>query len=97
MTAISLEAIKQRLALMEDAEIIDRETTDGLRLTFVYLGTLIDQERLNESILEPLVRSFQSSVKKSLTTARITRLSNLEQALQYLMKGSVLVHDSSSG
>ncbi|MBP3967355.1 spore germination protein [Paenibacillus lignilyticus] len=97
MTAISKEALEQRLALMEDAEIIDRETTDGLRLTFIYLGTLIDQERLNESILEPLVRSFQNSVEKSLTTAKITRLSNLEQALQYLMKGSVLVHDSSSG
>ncbi|WP_435164846.1 spore germination protein [Paenibacillus glycanilyticus] len=96
MTAISLEALKQRLALMEDAEIIDRETTNGLRLTFIYLETLIDQERLNESILEPVVRSFQSSVEKSLTTVKMNRLSNLEQALQYLMKGSVLVHDSSS-
>ncbi|WP_127495503.1 spore germination protein [Paenibacillus glycanilyticus] len=96
MTAISLEALKQRLALMEDAEIIDRETTNGLRLTFIYLETLIDQERLNESILEPVVRSFQSSVEKSLTTVKMNRLSNLEQALQYLMMGSVLVHDSSS-
>lgn len=97
MTTITVDALKQRIAQIEDAVIYDQVTTDGIRLTFLYLGTLIDLERLNESILVPLVRSFRNSVEKSLTTAKIKRITDLEQALHFLMRGSVLVHDSSSG
>ncbi|MDQ0220618.1 hypothetical protein [Peribacillus cavernae] len=64
--AITINALRQITANMEDAEIIERQLPNSVMVTPIYIRTLIDQERLNESIIEPLTRCVYDTVQNSI-------------------------------
>jgi hypothetical protein len=53
-TPITLEVLRERVDNMEDAEIIEHQTHNDSTIILVYIRTLIDKARLNESVIQPL-------------------------------------------
>jgi Bacillus/Clostridium GerA spore germination protein len=94
-TAVTTEALKNMLANMSDAQIVERHNSKGQKVTIVYIKTLIDQERLNESIIEPLMRGMNETVIECIAASNISRIYTLEEAQKQLMFGAVLLHDTS--
>ncbi|MDQ0244083.1 hypothetical protein J2S09_001628 [Bacillus fengqiuensis] len=92
--AVTIDALRQLLANMDDAEIIERQTAKGQKVTFLYIGTLIDQERLNESVIEPLMRYSDHTVYECISSSKISKVTTLEDAQKQLMLGSILLNDS---
>ncbi|NHN32083.1 spore germination protein [Paenibacillus sp. S3N08] len=82
---------------MHDAEIIELPTITGEKLALIYLKTLIDLERLNEVIIEPLDCYPQETIHNCIAAAKISKLSTLAEAQQQIFQGSVVIHDCSSG
>lgn len=95
-TPITLDALRQATSNMTDAEIMERPTLDERKMTLIYIKTLIDLERLNESVLEPLNRLADNTVYECIPAAGITEVAGLEKAKQLLMNGSVLLHDGAA-
>lgn len=93
-TAVTTEALSHLLANMNDAEIIERQTMKGQKVILVYIKTLIDQERLNETIIEPLIRGYHNSVIECIAASKIIKITTLEEAQKQLMSGSILLSDS---
>jgi hypothetical protein len=89
---ITEEALKASLTNIEEAEIISMETTKGLNVFLYYIRTLIDSERLNETVVEPVKQCSQNQIDKCLTNAKLNQLSFLEEAEKQLVKGSVLLY-----
>lgn len=92
--AVNLDSLKVILANMEDTEIIERETCNTQKIIFVYIRTLIDQEQLNETIVEPLIHTSYASVYECITNSKVSIISTLKEAQTQLLLGSVLVFDS---
>jgi hypothetical protein len=92
-TEITLEALQRMLANMADAEIIERQTHPDQKVIFVYIKTLIDQKRLNESVIEPLNRCVQDTIYDCIATSKVEIVTTLEEAQNRLLSGSVLLHD----
>lgn len=92
-TALTLDALKNNLANMDDAEIIEHRTTENQPITLVYMRTLIDQERLNESIIEPLIHCSSDKIEECMITSKVSTISTLEEAQNQLMQGSIVYHD----
>ncbi|NHM33252.1 spore germination protein [Neobacillus terrae] len=89
--AVNLQNLKEMLSNMEDAEIIERETNNSEKIIFIYIRTLINQERLNEAIVVPLIQSSYASVCDCITNSKVSILSTLKEAETQLLFGSVLV------
>ncbi|MFX8203466.1 hypothetical protein ABTL17_19205, partial [Acinetobacter baumannii] len=51
-----LDELKQKLNHMDDAEVVEHRMGTSASVHLVYIKTLIDQERLNEAIIQPLHR-----------------------------------------
>ncbi|WEG14677.1 spore germination protein [Pullulanibacillus sp. KACC 23026] len=85
--------LTQSLANMEDSEIISLDTNLGEKIFLYYIKTLIDNERLNEVIVEPLKQCSKDQINKSLLNAKIKKLSYLEEAEKEIVHGSVLLYD----
>ncbi|WP_191561360.1 spore germination protein [Metabacillus idriensis] len=90
---LSIEEFKKMLEKMDDAEIIEPEKNDFHKLTLIYIRTLIDLERLNESIIEPLNRSAQEQVLKKIAASKITEVTSIAEANKQLFSGAVLIYD----
>jgi hypothetical protein len=88
---LSLEALKQSLGRMSDAEFVERA---GQRITLVYIKTLIDAQRLNECIAAPLAACPDADIETCIHASHITKISALDEAQSQLMSGSVLLHDA---
>ncbi|WML44504.1 spore germination protein [Neobacillus sp. PS3-40] len=86
------ELLKKSLANMEDLEIIALNTNIGTVFLY-YIKTLIDNERLNEVIVEPLNHCSKDQIAKCLMNAKIEKLSNLEEAEKKIVQGSILLYD----
>jgi hypothetical protein len=80
---------------MEDAEIIQRQTKTGQKITLVYIRTLIDQERLNESVMEPLTHCSHDTIHECIATSRLTNITTVAEAKKQLVQGSILLNDLS--
>ncbi|EIJ79733.1 spore germination protein [Bacillus methanolicus] len=93
-TAVTTEALENLLANMNDAEIIERQNAKGQKATIAYIKTLIDQERLNETVIEPLMRGYNDTVIECIAASKILQISTLEEAQKQLMFGSILIKDS---
>jgi hypothetical protein len=93
VSAISLDALRDVLANMDDAEIIERKTINNEKVTLLYIRTLINQERLNEFIIEPLIHCSQDTVNECITISKVSKITALEEAQQQLLQGSVLLLD----
>jgi hypothetical protein len=92
-TEITLEALQRMLANMEDAEIIERQPHPDQKVILVYIRTLIDQTRLNESIIEPLNRCSQDTIYDCIPSSKVSIVATLEDAQNRLLSGSILLFD----
>lgn len=92
-TPLTVDILKELTAKMDDSEISDHAITDDLHITLIYIRTLIDPQRLNESIVEPLTRHFVGNVQKSIASSKITEITTLKEAQKMLFEGFVLLHD----
>jgi hypothetical protein len=93
-TDITIDALRQILANMDDAEIIERQTNKDQKVTLLYIKTLINQERLNESIIEPLIRCSHDTIYECIASSKISKITTLEEAQKQLVQGSILLNDS---
>ncbi|GEN33497.1 spore germination protein [Aneurinibacillus danicus] len=92
--AVTIDALRHTVANMDDAEIIERNTKNDQKVTLLYIRTLIDQERLNEAIIEPLTRCSQDTIYECIAASKVSKIITLEEAQKQLMLGSVLLNDS---
>ncbi|WP_017726480.1 spore germination protein [Halalkalibacterium ligniniphilum] len=95
-TAVTFEALKQLLANMEDAEIIVRQMKSGNKIMLIYMRTLIDVERMNESIIGPLLQCSDQPLDHCITTSKVLEITKLEDAKEQLMTGSILLFDNTA-
>jgi hypothetical protein len=93
-TMVTIEALKQQLGNMNDAEIIERETKKNKQIVFFYIRTLIDIERLNESIIESILSSDIDSLNECISNSKVSQIFTLEEAKKQILSGSVIVYDS---
>jgi hypothetical protein len=91
--AATLDALKHMVANMDDASIIERQTNKGQKVILLYIGPLIDLERLNESIIEPMIRDSHDTIYECIASSKISEIITLEDAQKELLQGSVLLCD----
>lgn len=91
--AVTLEAFKKVTAKMDDAEIVQRQTNSGIPFSLVYIQTLIDHERFNESIVNPIIHSTNKQFVQCIATCKVIKVSSMEEAKNHLLIGCVLVQD----
>ncbi|KIL51930.1 spore germination protein [Jeotgalibacillus soli] len=92
-TTITSDALKRHLANMDDAEFIERTTDKEQKIMFVYIRTLIDHERFNESIIQPLMHHSCDLIYECITTSKVSEINTMEEALSQLLQGSILIND----
>lgn len=90
---LTMDALRQILVNMSDAEVIERPALDERTITLIYIRTLIDLERLNESVIGPLSVLTDNTVCECITASSISEVTSQQKAKLLLMQGSVLVHD----
>ncbi len=92
--AVTIDALKHLLKNMDDAEILESEMKEDQKIIVVYIRTLIDLERLNEAVIEPLNRCSHAAAIECMTASGATEITHLEEAQKHLMQGSLLLYDS---
>ncbi len=91
---ITITALKKLLTNMHDAEIVERQKNKEQKVTLLYIKTLIDQERLNECIIEPLIHYSEDRVHECITNAKVSEITTLFEAQEEILYGSILLNDS---
>jgi hypothetical protein len=91
---LTIDALRRMLANMDDAEILERPINDKHKVTLLYIRTLIDHERLNEAVIEPLMRCSHDTIYECIATSKVSRITTLEEAQKRLLQGSILLTDS---
>jgi len=89
-----LDELKQKLNNMDDAEVVEHKMGTRATVHVLYIKTLIDQERLNEAIIQPLHRSAGISLSPCITNAKVSEVLSMEDAEQKIMQGFILLNDS---
>lgn len=92
-TVIALDALKTSLANLDDAEFVEQRTALDQPITLIYINTLIDKERLNESIIEPLFQCSSDRIDHCLSNSKITKITALDDAKKQLMHGSIVLNN----
>lgn len=90
---LSMDLLKQVLTNLDDAEIIERQNAKDQNVTFVYIRTLIDEERMNESIIEPVILCTHDKILDCMSTTKVSEIFTLEEAQKQLLKGSIIIYD----
>lgn len=90
---ITVNALRQLLADMSDAEIIERRSANNQPITLLYIKTLIDQERLNEAVVQPLLDCTRGRLVECMANARVQSIRTLGEAQEQLLHGGVLFND----
>ncbi|MCK1995286.1 spore germination protein [Peribacillus muralis] len=90
-TVFSIEVLKSRLVNMEDAVTVDTKTNKQV-VTLLYIKTMIDHERLNESILRPLINCSDTSFTECIHNSEISQIHSLEEAELQILSGSILLY-----
>lgn len=93
---ISIESLKKALVQMDDAEFVELNISENQQVVLIYIRTLIDQERLNESIVKPLSNCSKQSIQECYVHSTINAISTLNEAKTQLFTGSVVLFESSS-
>ncbi|CDQ21358.1 spore germination protein [Halobacillus karajensis] len=91
-TSITLKVLRERVTNMSDAEIIEHQF-DNKSINIIYITTLIDKERLNEAVIEPLRRCTNKKIPDCISVSKITDISTLKEAEKKLMLGEILFFD----
>lgn len=89
-----LDDLKQILNHMEDAEIIEHKIGTSASVHLLFIKTLIDQERLNEAIIQPLHQSGGNSLPSCIINSDVSEVISIEDAGQKIMQGYILLYDS---
>lgn len=89
-----IDELKQKLNHMDDAEIVELRMGTSASVHLLYIKTLIDPERLNETIIQPLHRSACNSLSSCITNAKVSEVLSIEDAEQKIMQGFILLNDS---
>lgn len=84
-TEITTGSLHQLLSNMDDAEFIEARAALGRKISLYYIRTLIDQERLNEVVVEPLVRDPDRAAIQCLAASKVITISRLEEAHKQLL------------
>ncbi len=97
--SVTLDALKQLVVNMNDAEIIERQTGQGHPVTLLFIRTLIDQERLNEAVIGPLNGRSHDTIIGSLAAPRDAKITALNEARKHLLQGpcSSMTESGTSG
>ncbi|SFC09572.1 GerA spore germination protein [Bacillus sp. OV322] len=90
---VTLELLKNVIAKMDDAKIVQRKTNNGASFSLVYIQTLIDKERLNEAVIQPLLLTRDQPFIQGISTCSVLRFYSIEEAKEQMMFGAVLIHD----
>lgn len=89
-----LDELKQKLNHMDDAEVVELRMGTHASVYLLYIKTLIDHERLNEAIIQPLHRCAGNSLSSCITNAKVSEVTSIEEAQQKIMQGYILLNDS---
>lgn len=92
---LSIEALKESLTQMDDAEFVEIDVSDTRIIQLVYIRTLIDQEKLNESIINSLTNCSKLSIQDCIMNSIIIPINLFIEAKKQLFSGAVLLFDSS--
>ena len=92
---LSIEALKKSLVQMDDAEFVEIDIFDTRKIHLVYIRTLIDQEKLNESIIKPLTNCSKPSIQDCIMNSSIIPIPTFIEAKKQLFSGSILLFDFS--
>lgn len=88
---ISLDTLKLSLKKMDDAVVVETKTTEAEPIMLIYIKTLIDQERLNESIIEPVKHCSFDKIAECITASHVSDVTTLEEAQKKLMHGFIIL------
>ncbi|KKK37246.1 spore gernimation protein [Mesobacillus campisalis] len=90
---LSLESLKAMISNMDDGESIEHSISRNRKITIVYIKTLIDLERLNESIIQPVKNCSEEMIHTCLSSEKIVAVTTLDNAQKLMMQGHVLIYD----
>nr|WP_238458140.1 spore germination protein [Alkalihalobacterium alkalinitrilicum] len=93
-TTLTIDVLKEKLINIEDAEIIEHQFNQDELVTVLYIRTLVDEERFNESIIAPLNRCTYKTLYACIDNSKVTIITSLEDALNKLFSGSIILYDS---
>ncbi|WP_082234578.1 spore germination protein [Halobacillus massiliensis] len=93
-TPVTLEVLRERVDNMEDAKIIEHQTHNHKSFVLIYIETLIDKERLNEAVIEPLRHCNYKKISDCISVSKVTDISTLKEAENVLMLGAILLLDT---
>lgn len=94
--SITLKEAKKLIDGMNDGEAIEAKTENGHDFNLVYIRTLIDTERLNEAIIDPLKRCSRDKIEDCIVNVKATKITTTKEAEEHLMQGYVLLENVSS-
>jgi spore germination protein len=92
---LTLDELKRMLTNMSDVEIMEHEINKDT-VTLIYIRTLIDQERVNEEIIQPLNKCTDGTVEQCIAAWNITNIETIGEAQKKLTSGSILLFDPRS-
>ncbi|AGA68160.1 spore germination protein, GerA family [Desulfitobacterium dichloroeliminans LMG P-21439] len=94
-TTLTLDTLKNIVVNMDDAEIIERQINPDHKVTLLYIRTLINQERLNDEIIEPLIHHSPAPIHECINVCKASKVNDLDEAQRQLMEGAILLRDRS--
>lgn len=90
---LSIAAVKDLISNMDDGELIEHRINKDRNITLIFIRTLIDVERLNESIIQPLKNCSEDMIHTCIASVKASALTSLDEAQQLMMLGHVLLDD----
>lgn len=72
---------------MDDAEFVEIDISDIRKIHLVYIRTLIDEEKLNESIIKPLTNCSKPSIQDCIMNSSIIPISIFIEAKNSCFQG----------
>lgn len=92
---IKLNDIETALHNMEDAEVIRLEKSEQ-QIELIYIRTLVNQERLNESIIMPFHRAEEINNWNFVNSVSAKPLSSFDNAISDIFTGCVILYSHSN-
>ncbi len=93
-TPVSLDGVKKSLTNMNDAQIDEHETISGIKVNLIYIKSLVDNERLNEAIVKPLIHDRSISVSEAIISSIKEKVYTLDEAKEALLNGHILLNEA---
>ncbi|MBW7455134.1 spore germination protein [Paenibacillus sepulcri] len=88
---LTMDNLKALLEGMSDAQFDLHEFNERHKTTLVYIKTLIDSERLNEAVIEPLTIHPHETLIEGPAVSKVISITSLQEAEDKLVTGYVLI------